>query len=247
MNTLKNAVGVLGGMGPQASIRFYNDVINISIKNYNVKKNGEFPHILLDNIPVPDLVKNKKDQIKTVNLVSKEALKLKIAGAKFIVMPCNTMHLYADKIMKNVNIKFVSMIDSVVAKVKKDNISVVGILGTQTTISSGLYSKVLELNGIKVIEADPKDNKAIANIIHKVIAGRIKNSDKEKFYAIAKKLSKNGAEAIILGCTELPLLLNDKKTAIKFYDSPRILAEKVCENIYKVKIEKTMLVVKKIK
>lgn len=229
---MKNAVGVLGGMGPQASIRFYNDVIEISIKSYNVKTNGEFPHILLDNIPVPDLVKDRKSQEMTVSLVSKEATKLKKAGAKFIVMPCNTMHLYAKEIKSHAKIKFVSMIDSVVEKVQKDKVTTVGILGTQTTISSGLYANVLEKKGIKVIIADEKDNKVIANIIHKVIAGKETSQDRAKFQAIAKKLQKKGAEAVILGCTELPLLLSNKKSAIKFYDSPRILAEKVCEKIY---------------
>lgn len=223
-------LGVLGGMGPQASIRFYDLLIKISIEKYGVEKNADFPHVLIDNIPVPDLVMSKDNEEKTVEIVENEARRLAKAGASVLVLACNTMHLYKDRIAQAGGIPFLSMVDSVVEKVTNDRIQKIGLLGTITTMRSGLYTDPLQKANIEVILPSEEDQNRTGALIHAVIAGNINTKEQDALSNIMEQLSRNGAEAIILGCTELPLLIQ-KTIAMPIYDSLKILADCACKEI----------------
>lgn len=227
-------LGILGGMGPQASAKFYQTLIDICLHDYKIERNGDFPHILLDNIPVPDLVRSKKDEEFTSNMVADEALRLKNAGATMLAMPCNTMHLYADMIEEKSGLSLVSMVDAVVEKVAADGLRKVGLIGTQTTMKSRLYLDPLEAKGIQAILPNEEDQETVGQLIHAVIAGKIFVRETESFLEIVDRLRKEGAEGIILGCTELPFLLPfvSEDSSLPLYDSPAILAKEVCKQLF---------------
>lgn len=227
-------LGVLGGMGPQASVHFYDLLIRTSIKQYNVKKNADFPHILLDNIPVPDLVKSKEDEERTVAIVEEEARRLKEAGADFLALPCNTMHLYSDRIQRAAGLPFISMIDAVVGRVVADGRKKVGLLGSVTTMQSRLYADPLVQRNVEILFPDEETQEVIGSAIHAVIASDYGEAERYCLENAVDQLASQGAEGVILGCTELPLLAEGTQTHIPLYNSLQILAEACCSELFSV-------------
>jgi aspartate racemase len=227
---MSKILGVLGGMGPQATVRFYDLIVQTSIRKYGVKKNADFPHVLIDNIPVPDLIKSKEDEEKTVAMVENEARRLKNAGCTHLAMPCNTMHLYADRFQTASGLPFISMVDAVVERLVSDKVTKVVLLGTMTTMKSSLYTDPLQKIGIEVIIPSDEDKEFLGTLIHAVIADDIRKEHIRSFAELTIRLSKD-ADGILLGCTELPFLAQHLKVAIPVYDSPAILAEKCCAQL----------------
>ena len=144
-------------------------------------------------------------------MLKKAIKKLKDAGSDFIVIPCNTAFNYID--INDFDIPILSIIDETKKEIENYKI---GILATETTIKNKLY------NGIF---SDKSDIKKITKIIMNILSGKKLNSDKEILKSIINKLKQKGAEAIVLGCTDLPLLISQKDVNIKLFDSLEILAK----------------------
>lgn len=230
---MKKILGVLGGMGPQASIRFYDLLIKASMEFHKAKKNSDYPHILLSNLPVPDLIRSKRAQKKTIDMAKKEVHLLEKAGAELLVMSCNTMHLYLPNIHSGDSSHFLSIVDAVLKRVQKRKHRIVGLLGTKTTLHSKMYTGPLESNGIEVLLPNKKDESLIVRIIYAVIAGTFSAKDKESLNKVIEKFQQKGATAVILGCTELPLVLLDQKVpGVEIIDSLKILAEEAMDQVY---------------
>lgn len=230
---MKPILGVLGGMGPQASVRFYDLLVKISEEKYNARKNADYPHVLLSNLPVPDLISDTKNEIKTVRMVHDEAVRLQNAGANFLVTNCNTMHLYQEQITMGLDIPFISIIDCAINRVKQKN-NIVGLLGAKTTLTSGLYTKPLEKNGIEVLLPEESQYDKIVEIIQAVISGKIDSYHMLLLDTLIDGLKKRGASAVILGCTELPLAMHPKHIFknVEIIDTSYLLAEEACARIY---------------
>lgn len=224
----KRILGILGGMGPQASIRFYELITQIAIEEFGISKNADIPHLLLDSIPVPDLVKSKEDEEETVAIVEREAARLAGAGATAFAMPCNTMHLYASRFQESAGIPFLSMVESVVTQVKADQRKRIGLVGTITTMRSDLYRAPLEKAGMHVLLPEEDEQEKIASIIHDVIGKGASDELAHSLEQILDRLADRGAEAVILGCTELPLVACKTNPAVPLYDSLRLLAQVCC-------------------
>ena len=222
--------GILGGMGPQASIRFYQTLIDISQSSFQAKKNHEYPHLLLSNLPVPDLIQDSKHQHITVDMMHQEAKRLEAAGADFLVLACNTMHLFVDE--SQFNIPFLSMIDIVVQQARKEGRKKVGLLASKTTTQCGLYQEPLRRAGIDCLTLTESQQEQLSNIILNYIANQHSSEDRELLNTFIDQLKSQGAEAIILGCTELPLMILDEQSPLPLYRSLDLLAYKTCEIAY---------------
>jgi len=212
-------IGILGGMGPQASIRFYSMLIDIAIKQ-GAAHNADFPYILLANIPVPDLIGDQVDQDVAIDMVTHAARDLQRAGAELLVMPCNTMHLYADRFSQAAQLPFISMIDAVIDEARVARYAKVGVIGTPTTLKTGLYDRALAHMHITVIKA----HRSAETVIQSVIADTVGPDDIVQINAICAELTDAGAEAIILGCTELPIIQQQIQTVVPLIDSTCALA-----------------------
>ncbi len=226
---MKPILGILGGMGPLASSRFYEIFIRMCIERHLSVKNSDFPHLLIDNIPVPDLVSSQKDAAIAVDMIAKEARRLVRAGATVLAMTCNTMHLYEKQIRCAVPAPLISMIEAVVQKVGSERKTQIGLLGSITTMQSDLYKEPLAQRGIAVRVPSSEKQAAIGSLIHRVIAGYTGAQERAQLISCMEDLMAEGCEAILLGCTELPLLRDDSMTDIPLYDSLSILAEKCCD------------------
>lgn len=221
---MKNTtVGVLGGLGPMASVYFYEMVVNMT----DAKTDQEHVDMIITNrATTPDrtafIVGNSNEDPS--NILIEDAKKLEKYGVDFIVMTCNTAHYFYEKIVKNVNIPLVNIVEETIKHAKATNHKKLGILATTGNIKTSLYQNMCEKYDIEYLVLDEKRQSQIMEIIYDDIkSGKPANMD--KFNSIVDYLKLNNCDGVILGCTELSILKNDNKLDGNFYiDSLEVLA-----------------------
>lgn len=219
----KKIIGVLGGMGPESTAIFYHELIIQCQKQYGAKYDEDYPEIFIYNLPIPDVVDGLKKPEKTLQVLVKGAKKLESIGVDFIVMPCNTANYFYGDIKKEISIPFLSITEETAKKIKSNQYNKVGLLATRTTIKYKIYNKDFDKFGIGLIVPDKQEK--ITNIILNILAGKKLDKDREELKKIIEKLKDNGAETIIIGCTDIPILLKQEDVDIKIFDTVEILAE----------------------
>ena len=170
-------------------------------------KDSEHIHVLIDsNTDIPDrtdaILHGGKDPVP--EMVS-SAIRLECMGADFLIIPCNTAHYFYDKISAMVHIPVLNMIEETAKEVKRQSIACVGLLATDGTIESGVYHRVFEKNNISVINPSSIGQKSVMDLIYKGVKAGNKDIDLSEFYKAIDALILNGAQTLILGCTELPI------------------------------------------
>ena len=172
---------------------------------------------------------NKWDEL--TKLMIEAAQNLKHGGADFIVICTNTMHKMAPEIETATGLNVLHIADFTGAAISKDQIQKVGLLGTRFTMEGDFYKKRLKDNyDIEVIIPEDADRQIIHDIIYNELClGIIKDDSRQKYIDIINKLCANGAEGIILGCTEIPLLIKQSDVLIPVYDTTKIHAESAVE------------------
>jgi len=223
----KKIVGILGGMGPEATVDFMSKIIKMT----PAKTDQEHIRMLIDNNPqVPDRTKAILDNGENPSSVLAEmAENLEKWGAEFLAMPCNTAHYYLDEIIKTVKIPIINMIAETGKVLAADKIENAGLLATTGTLKTRLYQKTLDQLGIKVIIPSLEYQEKVMQIIYAVKSGEHENLSALKKEVI-DHMQEKGAAAIILGCTELPIAFNNQNQfSLNFYDPTEILAQAVIE------------------
>ncbi len=221
---MKRTIGIIGGMGPLATVKLFEKIV----LNTRADSDQDHPRTIIDsNTKIPDRTKNivSDGESPTVELIE-SARCLERAGADFLTMPCNTAHYFMDEVLKEVEIPFIDMIKETVKTVKKDfGGSKVGLLSTDGTISSGVYSKELEKEGIEYILPSSESQKAIMELIYNIKKGQY-NNDLTKFFAVIDELHTQGVQTIILGCTELSVAADMYKLpdSVNYVDALVVLA-----------------------
>lgn len=223
-------IGLIGGMSWESSLEYYR-IINKIVKD----KLGE-PHSCKSIMYSVDFAEFEKLQhenrweLLTIKMID-IAKKLEKAGADLILICTNTMHKMAAEVQRNIEIPLLHIADAAAEKIKANNMNKVGLLGTRFTMEEDFYKKRLkERHKIDVIIPKAEDRKIVHNIIYKeLISGIIKDESRDKFKKIIKDLEKKGAEGVILGCTEIPLLIKDKDSEIPVFDTTMLHAAKAVE------------------
>ena len=203
MNTKK--IGVLGGIGPEATGEFYNKLIRGLREKGTIKSNKDFPQIVINSIPAQELIYDE---------ISDEELQPYINGLKelekfgvdFIVMVCNTIHLYYDKLQSEINTPILDLREELRELLKIKEIKSNFIIGTPSTIKQGLY----KFRDIKSFEPDEEEMKQLTISIFKFNKGTQKQEQVKNVKKICEKYLSDGAETIILGCTEFAVMLGDE-------------------------------------
>lgn len=195
-------IGVLGGIGPEATGDFYNKLIRGLQEKGVIKTNRDFPQIVINSIPAPELI---YDQISDEELLPYiDGLKeLDRFGVDFIVMVCNTIHLYHDVLQKEIKTPILNLRVELERVVKKKGIKTAFIIGTPNTIKQGLY----RFKDIKYLEPDENEIKQLTNAISSFNRGIDKQKQIQKVRKICEKYLSEGAGTIILGCTEFAVML----------------------------------------
>jgi aspartate racemase len=195
-------IGILGGMGPLATAHLFERII----LNTNAEKDQDHIHVLIDsNTNIPDRTKailnGVEDPLKEMVISAKH---LESCGADFLIMPCNTAHFFIDKILSNISIPMINMVDETVNytydKYGKD--AIVGILATDGTIKSKIYENSFSKRGIKTIVPNKTQTKVMSFIYDVIKSSKIEVGPSLLLEA-AEELKEMGATSILLGCTEL--------------------------------------------
>ena len=154
-------IGVLGGMGPEASATFYNMIINICHKKYNAQQDTDYPPMIIYSLPLEGFDETGiVDQEKVLRQLIKGIKVLESSGSDFIVIACNTVHCFIDELRKNVKIPILSIIEETSNKLKLDKINSVGLLASETTFQLDIYGENLNKNHIKVINPSKEKQKS---------------------------------------------------------------------------------------
>lgn len=228
-------IWILWGMWPYASMRAYRLFLEI-YHQYANGGNHDFPHLLIDNIPVRELTESTESRDLTVSQVRLEYVRLQEAWVNIFLMACNTMHLYLDEIYDSDSdiCTHVSLIDTVSDHIVSRQYTRVGILGTMNTIKSHLYDQALRDRWITpIVLTDQEMLQKINRIIQKLIAGTpLISWDHDILIQALHDLERAWAQCIILGCTELPLAYQDISYFLPLLDPLLLSIEKICALYY---------------
>jgi aspartate racemase len=219
--------GIIGGLGPETTAHFYLEVVFACAKIC-----GRRPNMLISNVGVPlkiekQLIKEAKNERSILPFLISGAKQLERGGADFIVIPCNTVHMFIDEIRSSVHIPVISIIEETSRFLKKEKIGKVGLFATSATINHKLFDERFEENGIGVITPTLSDQQTINSIIHHLVCGKIDRKDKKRLLTIVKRMK---VCSMLLACTDLQLLKPSKK-GIQFIDTMDILIRTTVKEI----------------
>lgn len=225
------AIGIIGGMGPAASEHFYGRLISLAQKKFGVKNNDDFPEIYLASLPVPDFISSEANQVAALEMILDRLQALDKLPITFYCMACNTGHLLLEEIMKKTEKPFVSLLEEVPRYAVKQGANRVGLLASPTTIRSQMYQNALAKEGIDMVIPDKADQEVIERVIRDTIAGINFEENSPVIQRVAKRLLNEGADSILEGCTEIPLVF-PKQELVPVFDTLEILAEAVLRKYY---------------
>lgn len=218
-------VGIIGGLGPETTAEFYLQVVFASYE----KNRQSRPAMLVWNVPLPykieeEFITKAQGEEKYLPYLIDAAERLEKGGADFIVIPCNSVHIFIEQVRKAVKIPVLSIVEETLSFLKEKRIKNVGILATSTTVRKKLYEDTLLKNNIQVINPDDDDQSRMGSIINHLVHSQQTDQDKKELITIIEKLEEKDVKTIILACTDLQLLVPKHKD-IQIYDTMHILVE----------------------
>lgn len=219
-------IGLIGGMSWESTVSYYK-IINQTIKE---KLGGlHSAKILLYSVDFEEIEKYQAndDWEKSGQVLGEIAKKLEAAGAEFIIICTNTMHKVVPQIEERISIPIIHIADATAEVLINENIEKVGLLGTKYTMTQDFYKSRVTSKGIDVIVPTEEDIEIINNIIYNELClGIIKPSSRSEYQRIIKNLESQGAQGIILGCTEIGLLISQEDSGLPLFDTAYIHSEK---------------------
>lgn len=222
-------IGLIGGMSWESTVTYY------QILNETVKQRLGGLHsakILLYSVDFDEIEKYQSsgEWEKSAKVLSQAAMNLEKAGADFIVICTNTMHKVAPKIQSHISIPIIHIAEATADELIKRGISRVALLGTKYTMTQDFYKDKLLKAGIDVVIPDSTGIETVNDIIYKELClGIISEESKKKYLEIIDRLAEQGAQGVILGCTEIGLLIQQTDTSLPVFDTTQIHAIKAAE------------------
>jgi aspartate racemase len=223
-------IGIIGGLSPESTVSYY-----LHITRTYVERFGDYgyPDIIIYSVNLEKYHRwrseNRWDLIADDLIAS--AKHLQKAGADFGLIATNTMHKVYDVVKESVDFDLIHLIDTTAVKAKEMGLKKLGLLGTRYTMSDGFYHDRIARSGLTVIIPQPEDQILVHKIIvEELVQGRMIEKSKSEYIRIIKELSSRGAEGIILGCTEIPLLIKQQDSSVPLLDTAIIHADAALEH-----------------
>jgi aspartate racemase len=220
-------IGILGGISPESTIEYYRHITHTYTQRFG---DYGYPEILIYSVsfqPYVDWPKEERWDLIAQGL-SQAAQSLQAAGADFIVIAANTMHLVLDQVRASVHIPVLSLLDVVAEAIQAKGIKTVGLLGTRFTMEKNLYQDALAHRNITMLIPDAGDREYVNRVIYdELVAGHIRAESRAGYVEVIKKLAARGAQGVILGCTEIPLLVSEADAGLPLFDTTLLHAEAV--------------------
>ncbi|NNE02244.1 MAG: aspartate/glutamate racemase family protein [Eudoraea sp.] len=223
-------IGLIGGMSWESSLVYYqlmNEKVRELLGGFHSSR------CILESVDFAEIEKlQHQDDWDSLNTLMVEAAKnLENANADCIVLCTNTMHLCSEEITKNIAIPFLHIAVATAERIKAENISKVLLLGTKFTMEKDFFKDILfKEYGIAVVLPNQEDRDAVHTIIYEeLVHGKIIPRSKEQYQRIIADSMRHGAEGVVLGCTEIPLLIKEADVPIPIFDTTKIHAEAAVE------------------
>jgi aspartate racemase len=218
-------IGILGGMSPESTIAYYEHITRRYTERFG---DYGYPEIIIYSVsfqPYVDWPQQERWDLVAQGL-GEAARRLEVAGADFIVIATNTMHLVFEEVQACVQVPMLGLLDAVGEAILAGGMKKVGLLGTQYTMEKTFYQDALERRGITVLVPDAKDRHYVNAVIYdELVAGQIRDESRAGLLAVIRRLAERGAQGIILGCTEIPMLITEADAAMPLFDTTAIHAE----------------------
>lgn len=219
-------IGLLGGMSWESTVTYY-QLINHKVKE---KLGGlHSAKICLYSVDFSELeqLQHQAKWDEAGALLAKAAQRVEASGADFLIICTNTMHKVADQIQRAISIPVIHIIDATAAQLVRNKVKKIGLLGTKFTMEEDFYkARLLKNYDIETIIPTPSQRETIHHIIYdELCLGTINSESKKVYLDIIQNLHQQGAQGVILGCTEIPLLIQQQDTSVLLYDTTTLHAE----------------------
>lgn len=223
-------LGLIGGMGPQSTVPYYMNIV------YGIRERVNpdfFPNLTVESLNVFEILHyiGAGEYKKVIDLFLGALENLKNTGCEIAALTANTAHIVFDELVEQSPLPLISIVESTCAEAKLRGYKKLALLGTNFTMERDFYKKPFLREGIEIIVPETAERKLIDDrIVSELEMGVVKNSTRQEFIEIINRLKSDGhADAVILGCTELPLILSDETSPIPCLDTVKIHSQALIE------------------
>jgi len=223
-------IGLIGGMSWESSIEYYRIINETTKAKLGGLHSAKSVMYSVDFAEI-EVLQHQDQWTEASKMLIDAAKKLETCGADFIVLCTNTMHKVADDIQANINIPFLNIADATAQLVKNSGIQKIGLLGTRFTMEEEFYKgRLSQKYGLSINIPNPQEREIVHRVIYEeLVVGKILQNSKEQYIDIIQQMVKQGTEGIILGCTEIGLLIHQEDSQVPLFDTTRIHAEAAVE------------------
>jgi len=222
-------IGLIGGMSWESTQTYYR-LINQKVRD---ELGGlHSAKLVLYSVDFAEIeaLQHQGDWQTTGEILGSAAQSVESAGAEFLVLCTNTMHKVASQIERSANVPLLHIADATANVLKQDGVTCVGLLGTRFTMEQTFYLGRLQEHGIQVIVPDESQRELVHSVIYNELCqGMVKSDSKNGYLDVVASLAERGAQGVILGCTEIGLLIQGSDTEVKLYDTTEIHAEQAVQ------------------
>ena len=222
-------IGLLGGMSWESTAPYY-QLINEAVRE--IRGGLHSAKIVLFSVDFAEIeeMQHAGRWDEAGELLASAAAAVERAGADFLVICTNTMHIVADQIARRIAIPILHIGDATAAKITSAGLHTIGLIATKFTMEKDFYRQRLEAAGLKVIVPDDRDRDEVHRVIYEELCvGRIENRSRDEYRRVIRNLVAKGAEGIIFGCTEIMLLVSQKDSPVPVFDTTTIHARAAAE------------------
>jgi aspartate racemase len=222
---MHKTIGIVGGLSPESTVEYYEHITRTYTERF-----GDFgyPQIAIYSVCFQTYVDwcNQDRWSDVARGLSLAAQRLVAAGADFLVIATNTMHIVLDQVQASVDVPVLSLLDALGDAILARGMRTVGLLGTRFTMEKPFYREALADRGISVLVPDAADREDINRVIYdELVAGRIRQQSRALYLSIIDRLAARGAQGIVLGCTEIPLLVREQDVDLPLFNTTTLHAE----------------------
>jgi aspartate racemase len=224
-HTKHKTIGILGGMSPESTVAYYEYITRTYTERYG---DYGYPEVLIYSVSFQPYVDwpNEDRWDLVARGLSDAGRKLVAAGADFLLIATNTMHIVFDDVQASVEVPMLSLLDAVAGAIQARGIETVGLLGTRFTMEKTFYQDALARQGITVLVPGAQDRAYVNAVIYdELVAGQLRDESRDGYVNVIGRLARRGAAAVILGCTEIPLLVSGEDAGLPLLDTTTIHAE----------------------
>ena len=225
------SVGIIGGVGPETTSEFYLKVIFQCQKLNTVQR----PSVVIASVPLlfeveRDLIAFNKGKERYIPFLTNEARRLEKSGVDFIVMPCNSLHVFINEIRDAVNVPVLSIVEETIQYLKDKKIDNIGLISTSATVTNSVYEEQLVKNNLDFVVPNDLQKAQMDKIIQRLVEGQHLNSDRDLILKVVDDLVDAGVDGVALACTDLQLLL-PKSDKVHIFDTMNVLAQATVKTI----------------